>query len=298
MGEYMKELRDSITSNKNISLYIPNDIAVKESNNLFLRNLIITKIGYFHRAYNHSIHREGINEYIILYCIDGKGWVIIGDKKRQVNKGDLVFCDINCAHGYGADNSNPWSIYWIHFMGEIVPDLFKILEVSPQTPILSLGEKSKIISLIHEINVVLTNGYSFPNLFYASTYFQELFCYLVKLKLHSGLHKADSIDVESVMDFMLKNISSTCSLEDFADYMKTSKYHFARRFKEKTGYSPMDYFNRLKIQKACELLDTSLLSIKEISGYLSYKNPFYFSEVFKRITGYSPKEYRNILKNS
>jgi AraC family transcriptional regulator, arabinose operon regulatory protein len=294
----MKEFKDSISFSNNFSLYIPNDIALKESNNPFLRNLIITKIGYFHRAYNHSIHRDGIYEYIMLYCVDGKGWVVTGDKRREVNKGDLVFCDINCAHGYGADNSNPWSIYWIHFMGEGVPALLKTLEISTQAPILSLVEKSKIISLIDEINGILANGYSFPNLFYASTYFQELFCYLVKLRMHSGLQRSSSMDIEGVVDYMLNNINNTCSLEDFADYIKMSKYHFVRRFKEKTGYSPVDYFNRLKIQKACELLDTSPLSIKEISHFLAYTNPFYFSEVFKRITGYSPKEYRSMQKIS
>jgi AraC family transcriptional regulator, arabinose operon regulatory protein len=294
----MKEVKDSITFNNNISLYIPNDIALRESKNPFLRNLIVTKIGYFHKAYNHSAYREGIYEYIMIYCVDGNGWVIAGNKKRDVTKGDLVFCDVNCPHGYGSDNNNPWSIYWMHFMGEGVPDLLKMLEVSPQSPILTIGERSSIISLITEIYNMLTNGYNFPNLFYASTCFQELFCYLVKLKMHTGLQKANSIDVEGVIDYMLKNITNNRSLEDFAEYMSISKYHFVRKFKEKTGYSPMDYFNRLKIQKACELLDTSHLSIKEISDSISYKNPFYFSEVFKRITGYSPKTYRNMQKNS
>jgi AraC family transcriptional regulator, arabinose operon regulatory protein len=58
----------------------------------------------------------------------------------------------------------------------------------------------------------------------------------------------------------------------------------------------MEYFNRLKIQKACELLDTSSLDIKDISDYLSFSNPFYFSEVFKRIVGLAPRKYRNLQR--
>lgn len=69
-----------------LSLYIPNDVISKESKNAFLKNLIITKIGYFGKAYNHSIYREGISEYVMLYCVKGKGWVEYGGRKIQIFK--------------------------------------------------------------------------------------------------------------------------------------------------------------------------------------------------------------------
>ncbi len=103
--------------------------------------------------------------------------------------------------------------------------------------------------------------------------------------------------MESVINYMLQNIDTKFSLEQLSDYIKMSKYHFVRKFKETTGYSPIQYFNRLKIQKACELLDTTSLDINEISLILSFNTPYYFSEVFKKIVGYSPSKYRRFGSN-
>jgi AraC family transcriptional regulator, arabinose operon regulatory protein len=277
---------------KDVSLYIPHDVIVKESSNSFLKNLIITQIGYFDKAYDHFIRREGIEEYILLYCIAGKGFAEIDGKNILICKGDLVFFHKDLPHAYGADNNNPWSIQWVHFRGIGVPDLFKVSDISVLSPILHIGENSTVITFIETAIKTLSNGYSFPNLFYASTCFQELFCFLIKLKMNSGFQNSNDIDVENVINFMIKNINTVFSLSDFAAYAKISKYHFVRSFKEKTGYSPIHYFNRLKIQKACELLLTSTNNIKEISDLLSFNNPFYFSEVFKKVTGYSPSSYK------
>jgi AraC family transcriptional regulator, arabinose operon regulatory protein len=278
---------------KDVSLFIPHDIIIKESSNGLLRNLIITQIGYFDRAYDHFIRREGIEEYIMIYCISGKGFVEIDRKKTTICMGDVVFFEKNVPHAYGADDTEPWSIQWVHFRGAGVPELFKVIQVSIKAPVLNIGENSTAINLIDNAIKTLTSGYSFPNLFFASTCFQEFFCYLIKLKMNSGFQNSKDIDVENVINFMVKNINTIFSLDEFAAFAKISKYHFVRSFKEKTGYSPIHYFNRLKIQKACELLLTSSHNIKEISDILSFNNPFYFSEVFKKVTGYSPKEYKS-----
>ena len=288
----MKATDTTVINQYGISLYIPNNVVAKEGNNIFLRYLIVTKVGYYSNAKGHFIERDGIDEYVMLYCVDGKGWVRTGHRKSKIKKGDLVVCDINYPHAYGADAIDPWSIHWAHFKGDGVPELLKLLGLSKQSAKLTIGEKTQAISLISEACKTLSKGYSFPYLFYASTCLQKFFCYVIKLKMHMETQNTDSCDMEEIIRFMLENINTTFSLNQFAHRAKISKYHFARKFKQKTGYSPIDYFNRLKIQKACELIDTSSLTIKEISDTLGFNNPFYFSEVFKRITGMSPKKYR------
>lgn len=283
-----------MTYKTDISAYIPNDVVISASKNAFLSNLTITKIGFFDKAYNHCIYREGISEYVMIYCVGGRGWVETGGRRFSISKGDLVFCDRNVPHGYGADPVDPWTIHWIHFIGDGIPDIFNILEISPQTAILTIGEKPELISLIIEAYTILSTGYGLVNLFQASTYFQEFLCKVIRIKMYSGLSDTSSLGIENVLNFMSKNVNESSTLTQLAACTNLSKYHFTRMFKQKTGYSPVEYFNRLKIQKACELLDTTNYSIKEISDVLSFSSPFYFSEVFKKITGYSPKKYKNL----
>lgn len=67
--------------------------------------------------------------------------------------------------------------------------------------------------------------------------------------------------------------------------------YFKKLFIDKFGCPPVKYVNRLKIKRACELLQTKRFSISEIAKLCGYENVYYFSNVFKKQTGVSPKNY-------
>jgi AraC-like DNA-binding protein len=67
-------------------------------------------------------------------------------------------------------------------------------------------------------------------------------------------------------------------------------------FKQETGFPPIDYFLRMKIQRAGQLLDLTENSVKEISSSLGIDDPYYFSRLFKKINNCSPTEYRKRKK--
>jgi len=78
-----------------------------------------------------------------------------------------------------------------------------------------------------------------------------------------------------------------------AKYCNLSKTYFIRKFQKKYGYSPLVYFNRLKIESACQLLLVSKRSVKEIAFALGFNDPLYFSRLFQKVMGTSPSEYRS-----
>jgi transcriptional regulator GlxA family with amidase domain len=67
---------------------------------------------------------------------------------------------------------------------------------------------------------------------------------------------------------------------------------FHRRFRNATGHTPSDYLQRLRIQKACELLETSATTIDHIAGNVGYLDVPSFGKLFKKTIGLSPGEYR------
>lgn len=284
------------TEQYGVSIFIPDVIIMRERKNSFLQNLMITKIGYYNNSSGHFMRRSDIDEYILLYCVDGKGWIETKGIRKDVERGNVVFFNINNPHAYGADNKEPWCLYWAHFTGAGVPKLYDLLSVTPQSAIINLGVKHELIELFKKAYETLSAGYSLPNLLLSVTFIQEFLCYLIKDRMNVGNVGSSGADIKSIIDLMTLNIQGKYTLQGLSSHMNISKYHFCRQFKEATGYSPIEYFNRLKIQKACELLDTTSLKIKDISDYLSFSTPFYFSEVFKRIVGYSPKKYRTLQK--
>ena len=59
--------------------------------------------------------------------------------------------------------------------------------------------------------------------------------------------------------------------------------------------SPKSYMERLKMQRAIEMLVGGREPVAEIGRKLSYSDPFHFSRRFKMVTGMSPADYRRSM---
>ncbi len=67
---------------------------------------------------------------------------------------------------------------------------------------------------------------------------------------------------------------------------------FARRFRSATEYQPMDYVHAIRIEEAKQLLETSDISVEEVSHAVGYEDPTSFRRLFKRKGGLTPAAYR------
>ena len=65
-----------------------------------------------------------------------------------------------------------------------------------------------------------------------------------------------------------------------------------KRFRQLTGLSPVQYINRLKIEKACQMLRSDDISPSAISDFLNFYSLPYFYKVFRDHTGMTPNQYR------
>jgi AraC-like DNA-binding protein len=151
----------------------------------------------------------------------------------------------------------------------------------------------KILDIWVEMYSSLASGYSTTTVSYAN------FCLYRFLSFFLFPNNKFSIpDKECPLDksiaYMKANIKKRLTTEEIAGMFEYSSSHFTAIFKKKTGLSPIDYFIRLKIRYACQLLSQSELKIKEISEKIGYDDPYYFSRLFKQIMNKSPKEYRTV----
>lgn len=63
-------------------------------------------------------------------------------------------------------------------------------------------------------------------------------------------------------------------------------------FQKGTGSSPINYFLRLKIQKACQYIELTDLKLQDIATAIGFEEPAYFSRLFTKIMGMTPSAYR------
>jgi AraC-like DNA-binding protein/mannose-6-phosphate isomerase-like protein (cupin superfamily) len=278
------------------SIVLPDYVIHNQQQDGVINNLYITDIGYYPNAKYHYRQRDkGINQHILLYCVSGSGWVEVEGKKMKLKDNQVIALPAGYSHKYGSDAVTPWSIYWFHFNG-LQAKFYAQKLISPIS--LESGNTSRNedrISLFENIYNNLTMGYSIDNLYYASLaiqYFLGSILFQPQYAGKAGEAFMANDTVSLCIHFMNENIENKLTLSDLAQYANLSNSHLTSLFKHKTGYSPIDYFISLKIQKACQYLDHTTMKIAQISPKIGMDDPLYFSRMFQKKMGLSPSEYR------
>lgn len=263
-----------------------------------LSTLFVTGVGQITRGLGHRFERQTIDEYILLYCVEGRGWLRSGDRVHPMQSGDVGVVLIDTAHAYGTDDADPWSLHWAHFGGSQARAFLDSLGITVNAPVLSVSahEWSGLAQSFKAMLALLSVDVSFPYLLNAGVYLRQIFGTLMLAKDATPLPYREAAGVETTIRFMHANITETLRLEDLALRANLSPSHYHRLFREQTGHAPMDYFIRLKIARACELLDNTDMKVGEISHFLGYRDTHYFSRQFKQITGESPRAFRGACR--
>lgn len=281
------------------SLVLPKVIIENMENDVLTSLLHITDIGYYPKASHHYRRRNPpIGQYVFIYCIDGSGWFELNGVRYDVCANQYFILPAGVPHTYASSDSDPWTIYWAHFGGSEARH-FMPADHAPQT--IAPGDDSRIenrISLFEEIFNTLNDSFAIENIRYATSAFHHFLESMRYFRLYrkAGNRKHDADVIESTIHFMGENLERRLTLHEVADYAGLSPSFLSAKFKNRTGYGPLAYFNMMKVRKACELLDTTPMKLNQISSKLGFEDQFYFSRLFSKIMGMAPSAYRGRQK--
>ena len=291
----MIKLKDGFSGER--ALVLPQVIIKMMEDDPLASMLHITDIGYYPKAQHHFRERKKpINQYVFIYCIDGQGWYQVNGHAHKVISNQYFILPAGCPHAYGSDDSAPWTIYWIHFKGalteQFIPKSHAPKNILP-------GDYSRLqdrLDLFEEIYNSFSMGYTLENMIYSSMclyQFLASFLYLDQYRsINLPTHKEYLLLSARAVHYMQENIHQNLSLEQIASYFKYSTSHFCTLFQKETGVSPINYFIRLKMQKACQYLEMTNRKINEVAALLGFEEPAYFTKMFTKMIGITPSQYR------
>ena len=266
---------------------------IKESP--LIGSLYISDIGYFPNAANHfRERRKGCSSYILIYCISGKGRIKLADRELIILPNSFFIIPPETPHSYSAVDGDPWTIYWAHFKGPLAGLLYNKILKEIREENCNIKHDERRILLFENMLDILEKGYGKDHLEFINISLYQLLSSFIFPDNFELIGKAEEDDdlVDKSVSYVVENIDEKIDIALLARKFGYSNSHFLNLFKKKSGFAPLQYFNNLKIQRACHYLSFTDLSIKEICFSLGYNDPLYFSRLFKKSIGISPNPYR------
>ena len=277
---------------------LPRSVVAQARKHALLAGLLPTDVGYFPHARGHWRERAaGVDQAIFIYCTKGAGWCELGGQRHEVRPGELLVVPPGTPHVYGADEKQPWTIHWFHVKGELVGAFLNELETTVARPVVPIGEDARLLALFEEILDTVEHGYAPAQLLYASQTLAHLLAAAIRHR-REGRHEPSGTHqkIAQTIAYMKQHLHQSLQLDALAAMANLSRSQYTALFKQQTGYAPIDYFIRLRMHRACQLLDTTRLSVKAVATALGYEDPLYFSRAFRSVNKASPKAYRQLPK--
>ncbi len=278
---------------------LPRAIVAEGARHPLLGGLRVTDVGLFPRAQGHEVVRpQGAESTLLILCTAGRGWAQWDRNERhEIRAGELLWFPAHRAHAYGAAETSPWTIVWVHLQGTELEGWREWLGLSVPGGVLALSREGsrEMTAQIEEAYRQLESGYALTQLISASVAVRTAL--IGAGRPRAGAASPTTVErAASTVEWMREHLDRAVRLPELAALAGMSVPHYAALFRQSTGYAPVNYHLRLRIQRACQLLDATLLPISEVAEETGFSDPYYFSRMFRGIMGRSPRAYRKWQK--
>lgn len=220
-----------------------------------------------------------------LYSGKGKLW-LPPDNLSDIVPGQCVIISPDTINRYGGVDGKYYHEDSICFYGPVADMLFRAGII--KNGVFELGKARLILSIKQ-----LAGDPARDSQINANIALQNL---LIEIYNKNKRIETSDKNQSSVIESLLKNVRNQIerwwTVEEMSEFCSLSKDHFRRVFKKHTGMLPKSYIDRLKMQKAAELLISSDRRITEIAEELEYHDCYHFSRRFKQVMGLPPRQYR------
>jgi AraC-like DNA-binding protein len=272
-----------------ISEVVPNDLFV---------DLIPYHYGYEECEPLHSFGPTRREHFLFHYILSGRGkFLFVNDKGKEIEyslrsgQGFLIWPQQQSF--YIADEKEPWVYAWISFDGQKARELMVQAGLSYNDPVYISKNSEEHEKMKSHLMAIVREKDSLP-----VTIIGHLYLFIGALIDTSASRKQPGgwglrdYYIRECLSFIEQHYQEEIGVEDIAACCCLNRGYLAKIFRAVLNTSPHEFLIRYRINKSCELMKTTDLSINEISEMVGYPNQFNFSRVFKEIAGSSPRDWR------
>jgi len=210
-----------------------------------------------------------------------------------VRPGQLVHLPINKFRAH-EPVSDKLTLYEIVFMAKIEgQNLFDYLHLNDGNYVVNISDHEKIMRLFEECAETMTETDFSAYIIRASNISRIISIYVEK---RMNKIKDDS-PFDALTNYMSNNLKGNVSLEVLSDIVYMQPTYMIKCFKRYFGTSPITYYNKMRADKAADLILNTNMTNEQIGKEIGIEDKYYFSNFFKHHFGVAPSDYRKYLKN-
>lgn len=248
-------------------------------------NIVHNTLGNFNHMHN---------ELELFYVYEGQIKAFVNFKEYILNVGDFLLVFPNTVHSFEKIGENVHML--CIFDKKIFPNFSNIFATkkSDSSPVVSKNSMNK------EIDFCVKQIFDRKELHQKSN-ITEAYLQIILENICNNLelveleYDAKQDLCQEVLFYLNKNYTKPISLENMAKELGVSKYHLSRNFNYRIGCSISQYVNKLRAEKALELIKTTDLPIINIAYEAGFESNSSFFRNFKKLGFDNPMSYR---KNS
>ncbi|MBR2405612.1 MAG: helix-turn-helix transcriptional regulator [Clostridia bacterium] len=219
------------------------------------------------------------------------GAVSLGD--TVIEKGNLLYFPPYSTYHYCCHPHAEALYYWLTVDGSDADVLFGECGLT-EACVTPLANPRSLTQRIDEMLRVTEDGVM--QQYELNAHLQLLLTHLQRQIAPIDINRHHRAQLKEIVYRIARYPERPISNAELAKTCGISEHYFITLFKQYTGDTPQEHRRKVLIHRACNLLETTDLSIQEISYLLGLDDPLYFSRLFRRIQGVSPRQYRQKLK--
>ena len=236
------------------------------------------------------IRENGREDYQLIYLAKGSYCFHIGDREVVLKGGQaLLYKPFEKQYYHSLDTCDV-EFYWAHFTGSECENILRSFGFWDEN-VFYVGMSDKF-PLLYKWAIKELQLKRLGYIELATGYFMQILSLMSRNYLQSADDTSESHIAEKAMIYFHRHFNEDISIDDFAKSLNITPCWFRKCFKNRTGVSPKQFINDIRLAYARELLLTSDIKINEIAEQAGYENAYYFSRIFTKNTGVSPMQFR------
>jgi AraC-like DNA-binding protein len=292
---------------KKSSYYRKNRVSILQTDSLL--PAFISQLGFatFHKAQKRHPHHRHEGFYELCFIARGKVHWTAGGEKHEINRGNIYIVKPREVHGGVNMYMHPSKVYWLELdINSINKNeqyvLKQVWQYLRDIDCRYFPVETRVEVLFNQIIEENHTPKSFSKEFVYSKIIELLseVCrgYDAHIKQKEKLTFEQSNKIQKALDWMNRHLNESFSVNAAAAQcgLKVSRFH--QLFIKETGFSPLEFVNRQRIDLAKNKLLRTNATITEIAFPLGFNSTQYFATVFKKYCGISPSEFRKKQKKS